>query len=86
MTTLIKSINLYMETYGPDKGKLSGSIEFVNQHGEMKVRINNAQAEKIVAVLAENLVQTAQETATLMTAQVLQQAALGDQTDIALIR
>lgn len=85
MTTLIKSIYLNMETYGADKGKLSGSIEFVNQHGEMKVRINNAQAEKIVAVLADNLVQTAQETASLMTAQVLQQAANGDQ-EISLIR
>lgn len=86
MSTLIKSIYLAMETYGADKGKLSGSIEFLNQHGEMKVRINNAQAEKIVAILAENLVATAQETAQLMTAQVLQQAAIGEQNEITLIR
>lgn len=85
MTTLIKSIYLSMETYGVDKGKLSGSIEFINAHGEMKVRINNAQAEKIVAILADNLVQTAQETAQLMTAQVLQQAADGA-TTVELIR
>lgn len=85
MTTLIKSMYLSMETYGADKGKLSGSIEFANQHGEMKVRINNEQAEKIVAILAENLVNTAKETAQLMTAQVIQQATHGDQ-DIQLIR
>ena len=85
MTTLINSIYLSMETYGPDKGKLSGSIEFINAHGAMKVRINNAQAEKIVAILADNLVQTAKETAQLMTSQVLQQAADGAAT-VELIR
>lgn len=85
MTTLIKSICLYMNEYGPDKGKLEGSIAFLNQHGEIKVRIGGQQAEKIVSVLADSLVQTAQETASLMTAQVLQQAANGD-SEIPLIR
>jgi hypothetical protein len=84
MTTLIKSIYLSMKEYGPDKGKLDGTIEFLNAHGEMKVRINNEQAEKIVAILADNLVKTAQETASLMTAQVLQQAAVG-RADVPLI-
>lgn len=85
MTTLIKSIYLSMSEYGVDKGKLEGHIEFVNQHGQIKVRIGNEQAEKIVAILAETLVKTAQETAALMTTQVLQQAANGDQ-EITLIR
>lgn len=85
MTTLIKSIYLSMVDYGPDKGKLDGNITFLNNHGEMKVRINNEQAEKIVAILADNLVKTAQETANLMTAQVLQQAAVGAD-EITLIR
>lgn len=86
MTTLIKGIFLSMISYGPDKGKLEGSIEFLNNHGEMKVRVNNEQAEKIVAVLADNLVKTAQETASLMTSQVLQQAAIGSVEDVPLIR
>lgn len=75
MTTLVKTLYLTMVDYGPDKGKLAGKIEFINQHGEMTVRINNEQAEKIVAVLAENLVATAKQTAKLMTAEVLAQAA-----------
>lgn len=75
MTTLVKTLYLNMVDYGPDKGKLAGKIEFINQHGEITVRINNEQAEKIVAVLAENLVATAKQTATLMTAEVLAQAA-----------
>jgi hypothetical protein len=64
-----------MEEYGADKGKLKGEIEFINQHGEMKVRVNNEQAEKIVAIMAENLVETAKQTAALMTAEVLGQSA-----------
>lgn len=75
MTTLVKSLYLSAENYGPDKGRLRGKIEFMNQHGEMHVAVNNEQAEKIIAILADNLVATAQQTAALMTAEVLSQAA-----------
>lgn len=74
MTTLIKSIYLNLQDYGPDKGKLIGSIEFINQHGEIKVRLGNERASQIVAVLADSLVDTAKQTASLMTAEVLAQA------------
>lgn len=74
MSTLVKSIYLRMEEYGPQKGQLKGEIEFTNEHGEIKVRVNNEQANKIVALMAENLVSTAQQTAALMTAEVLEQA------------
>tara|TARA_R110000868_G_scaffold211349_5_gene461429 strand:- start:308 stop:562 length:255 start_codon:yes stop_codon:yes gene_type:complete len=75
MTTLVKSIYLNVVDYGPDKGKLQGSIEFISKHGEIKVRIGNEKAAQIVAILADQLVQTAQETAALMTSQILEQAA-----------
>jgi S-adenosylmethionine hydrolase len=74
MTTLIKSVYLRIEEYGPDKGKLLGKIEFINQHGEITARINQEQAGKIIAVLADSLVQTAQQTAALMTSEVIAQA------------
>lgn len=77
MTTLIKSISLRMKEYGDDKGTLLGEIEFLNQHGEIKVRLNNDQSEKIVAILAEELVATAKQTAMLMTTEVLTHAAGG---------
>lgn len=73
MTTLIKSIFLSVVDYGADKGKLNGSIEFINQYGEIKVRVGNEQACKIVAILSEQLVETAKETAALMTSEVLSQ-------------
>lgn len=74
MTTLIKSIYLSVQEYGPDKGKLTGKIEFINQYGEITARINQEQAGKIIAVLADSLVHTAKQTAALMTSEVLAQA------------
>lgn len=74
MTTLVKNIYLSMEDYGPDKGKLKGSITFLNQHGEIAVRVGNEKAAQIVAILADQLVDTAKQTAALMTSEVLAQA------------
>ena len=77
MTTLIKSIYLRVEEYGDRKGQLKGEIEFLNQHGEMKIVLTGLQAEKIIAILAEELVATAKQTASLMTAEVLAQVSGG---------
>ena len=74
MTTLIKQIYLSTEDYGPNKGQLTGSIKFANARGEIRVNIDPAKVERIVAVLAEELVDTARETARLMVADVLDQA------------
>lgn len=74
MTTLIKSIYLTMKDYGPDKGKLTGKIEFINQYGEISIRLGQERAGQIVAILSESLVDTAKQTAALMTSEVLAQA------------
>lgn len=74
MSTLIKTLYLTMQDYGPDKGKLTGKIEFVNQYGEISVRIGQERAGQIVAALADSLVDTAKQTASLMTSEVLAQA------------
>ena len=76
-STLVKSLYLRMSDFGADRGKLEGSIEFTSQHGDIKVRVNNDQAHKIVAIVADELVRAAQETAALMTQQVIEQAANG---------
>lgn len=74
MATLIKQIYLSTEEYGPSKGRLSGTIKFANSRGEIQVKIDPAKVERIVAVLAEELVDTARETARLMVSDVLDQA------------
>ena len=74
MATLIKQIYLNTEDYGPHKGRLNGTIKFANSRGEIQVNIDPQKIERIVAVLAEELVDTARETARLMVADVLDQA------------
>lgn len=74
MTTLIKQVYLGLDEYGPNRGRLTGSITFCNQRGEVKVNIDPAKIERIVSVLADELVNTAKETASLMVSQVLEQA------------
>ena len=65
MATLIKQIYLSTEDYGPNKGVLRGTIKFANSRGEIQVNIDPQKIERIVAVLAEELVDTARETARL---------------------
>lgn len=74
MATLLKSIYLSTESYGPRKGRLTGNAEFTNQFGEVKITINPEHAARIVEILAEALVATTRETAQLMTSQVIEQA------------
>lgn len=77
MATLIKQVYLNLEEYGPNRGRLSGSITFCNQLGEVRVNLDPEKIERIVSVLADDLVSTAKETASLMVSQVLEQASGG---------
>lgn len=77
MATLIKQIYLSLDEYGPNRGQLTGSVTFRNERGEVKVNIGAEKIERIVAALADELVSTAKETASLMVSQVLEQASGG---------
>lgn len=72
----IKSIRLDSETYGINKGKLSGEIKFENEYGEIKITVDPAKAADIIRILAPALVATAQGTARMMLDQIEHQAAL----------
>lgn len=74
MTTLVKNLFLRVEEYGPDKGKLSGTIEFLGKYGEVKVRVNNEQAGRMLAIVAEEVIAAAKQTASMLTAEVIAQA------------
>lgn len=75
MTTLIKSI-IITESYGygPGPRNLQGKITFANDRGEIAVNLDATKIAKLVAVLADLLVETAQDTAQLMVSDVLDQA------------
>lgn len=77
MSTLLKSIYLSTNDYGSSKGLMTGTAEFHNEFGEVRITIRPEHAAKIVEILAEALVATTRETASLMTSQVLEQAQRG---------
>lgn len=73
MTTLIDTIHIY-RGYGAGS-HLQGTIKFRNARGDISVNLDASKVEKLVAVVADLLVETAQDTAKLMVADVLEQAA-----------
>jgi hypothetical protein len=72
----IKSISLALNDWGVNKGKLTGSIELINQFGEIKIVVDPAKAQEIIRVLAPALVATARDTAQIMIEHVEAQAAM----------
>lgn len=72
MATLIESI--YINRGYAGNRSLEGKIKFSNQRGEVSVNLDAAKVAKIVAVLADLLVETAQDTAQLMVSDVLEQS------------
>lgn len=72
----IKRIDLRLNDWGVNKGKLTGEIALVNEHGEISITIDPAKAEQIIRILAPALVATAQDTARMMIDQVERQAAM----------
>lgn len=65
---LVKQIYIHR---GYDK-KLTGSIEFINARGEIKLNLSDEAARNIVAACADALVQSSKETADLMKADVFE--------------
>ena len=52
--------------YGIDKDKLFGEIEFENQYSKMSFKLTEDQAYKLLEIVAESMVISAQETAKMM--------------------
>jgi hypothetical protein len=72
MASNVKAVYIQREEWGADKGKLNGSITFEGALGEVKVRLNNTKAQAIIALLADELVACAQDTAALMRSELLE--------------
>lgn len=73
MTTLIDNIHIYRTGYG-GTGTLQGKIKFANAAGEVSVNLDASKVAKLIEVLADLLVETARDTASLMVSDVLDQA------------
>jgi hypothetical protein len=66
---LVKSIFLSRQEWR--ENRLSGTVTFSGDFGEVKLNVSDEAAEKILALCAEGLVQAAQQTSKLMLSDVI---------------
>lgn len=73
MTTVLKSLTLRRrEAYESAPGTLTGKITIEGRAGEFTLELDDAASHRIAAMIAEELVEAAQRTAEMFTAEVLQ--------------
>lgn len=68
----LQSIYMNRESYGPNSGKLVGSITFATPGGKVELAMGEKQCERICAAMAENVVEVAQEVADNLVANVFE--------------
>lgn len=54
-----------------DPMQYEGEIEFVNEHGSIKLNLNHETSLKLLGVVAESLVESSKELATMLTTAVI---------------
>ena len=70
----LESLYLTKETYGPNKGKISGKITFQGNAGEISLVLTPANAQEILRICADRLVEQSREAAMSMTAAIIENA------------
>lgn len=68
---MLDTLYLSRDTFGPNKGRLTGRVKFTNGAGEIQLNLAPDTSEKILAIVADALVDAARETAQAMTAQII---------------
>jgi hypothetical protein len=70
---ILKSLTIHRKNPWSDNcdSPLVGEVEFKNEDGKIQINLSEAAAQKVLALVAEGLVEAAQEVATRLTAAVL---------------
>lgn len=74
---ILKSLQIARKDDWLDKsdGPLVGVVRFSGKHGEVSINLSEAAAKRILAVVADGIVEASQEVAKELTADVLNQTA-----------
>jgi hypothetical protein len=72
----LKSLNLYRNEYGPEAGRVTGTVSFVGELGEIKLNLSNEQVDRFLPIFAEALVESAKEVALKLNANLLNEVKL----------
>lgn len=66
----LKTLHIY-EDY-MKSGKYNGTIEVAGEHGKIELKLTPEQIDKLVRVVADELVESAKEVATALTAECIE--------------
>jgi len=69
---ILQHLNLNRIEYGVDKGKLSGHVKFLGEHGSIEVRVSHEQATRFLEIFADALVETSKELANNLTNELVE--------------
>ena len=70
----LESLYMTVETYGPDKGRVKGSISFRGSAGKIELVLTHENAQEILRICADRLVEQSKEAAMSMTADIIENA------------
>ena len=69
-----ESLSLTKETYGANKGRIVGRIEFRGVFGSVGLSLNPEAAQAMLKIVAEQMVEASKTLATNLTAEIIEQA------------
>lgn len=68
---ILENIEISLDKWGENKGRYVGRVKFGNEGGRIEINLTPDTSEKVLALLANQVVAAAQETAKMMAAQVI---------------
>ena len=74
----LNTLRIERKEFGKDAGKFAGYIKFNNELGEVRLNLSPEQCDKLFAVVAEGIIDTAKEAANELTVSVIEHKDLLD--------
>ena len=68
----LESLTISRPYFG-SKERLRAVIKFTNAHGEVSLNLNDADTDRMLAVVADLVIESGKETASLLTREVIEQ-------------
>ncbi len=62
----LDTLRIERQKYGLDKDKMFGEISFENQYSKVSVKLTEDQAWKLLAIVADSIVENAQESSKML--------------------
>lgn len=72
---ILESMNIRRKNWGANEGKLCGEITYKNPNGEVTIVLTNELSNKLIAIIAEDMVVATKELAMNLTAAIINQVA-----------